>query len=202
MISLELAGIGPFIHITRCCLYTNSAVISFIGSYEELPGSNYLIHDGFESVIQALAQSIPTSTLFLNHTVKKIHWDQQNDSHVLVDCENGHVFTADHVIVTASLGYLKSEHSVLFEPPLPHEKVEAIEHLGYGYVDKFVIQFEEELFEGKYRRIDLIWNRDEEETDYFNIKENWHRLIHSVEFISPNAIQGKLHYSYVYYCCQ
>lgn len=110
---------------------------------------------------------------------------------MLVHCDNGHVFTADHVIVTASLGYLKSEYSVLFEPSLPYQKIEAIEHLGYGCVDKFVIQFEEELFDGKYRRVDLIWNRDDDEADMFNIKENWHRLIHSIEFITPNTIQGK-----------
>lgn len=163
----------------------------FVGSYEELPGSNYLIHEGFSSVINALACTIPEDNIFFNHHVTKIHWDPDG-RHIEVDCSNGQVFTADHLIVTVSLGYLKSEHLALFEPELPMEKQDAISNLGYGAVDKIIIEFEDALLDGKYRRIDFLWNNDEE--DEFNLKEHWYKKLNSFEFITPHSIQGKNKY--------
>lgn len=119
----------------------------------------------------------------------KLHWNEYHSDHVQIDCDNGHVITADHVVITVSLGYLKSEHSELFDPALPREKIESIEHLAFGSVDKIIVQFDEQLLDGRCRRIDLLWNGDEDENHHS--KEKWHRQINSVEFISPNTVQGR-----------
>lgn len=163
--------------------------VIILGSYEELAGSNFLIHEGFVSVIHALACTIPEHCIFLNHHVKRINWTH-GLKHAEVHCENGHVFTADHVIVTASLGYLKAEHNSLFDPPLPKQKAIAIEQLGFGAVDKVILEFENSVFGEAYRRIDLLWNQDEEHD--LNTKEHWYRKINAVEMITPKCLQGEL----------
>ena len=65
------------------------------------------------------------------------------DRPVTVTCKNGQKFTADHVIITASLGVLKERAASLFFPPLPDQKLEAIDKLGFGTVNKIVLVFEE-----------------------------------------------------------
>lgn len=57
--------------------------------------------------------------------VNRIDWTT-NDG-VKVSTENNSTLIADFVIVTPSLNVLKSNHETLFVPPLPNEKVEAIQ---------------------------------------------------------------------------
>ena len=61
--------------------------------------------------------------------VKKIKWDivdGQNKNKVVVECSDGSVYVAQHVIVTVSLGVLKERADSMFEPALPEEKLNAI----------------------------------------------------------------------------
>jgi monoamine oxidase len=51
-------------------------------------------------------------------------------------------FYADHVIVTCSLGHLKQYHDSLFNPALPKCKVDAIERMGFGNVEKVFLYYE------------------------------------------------------------
>jgi hypothetical protein len=61
--------------------------------------------------------------------VKKIKWDivdGKNRNKVVVECSDGSVYAAHHVIVTVSLGVLKETADSMFEPALPKEKLNAI----------------------------------------------------------------------------
>jgi protoporphyrinogen oxidase len=49
--------------------------------------------------------------------------------------------TFDHLVVSVPLGVLKASHQELFQPPLPPEKVEAIDRIGFGRVGKVFIRF-------------------------------------------------------------
>ena len=59
---------------------------------------------------------------------------------------DGSIMSADHVIVTVSLGVLKASirdddsGMLMFNPPLPSFKAEAISRLGFGVVNKLFIQ--------------------------------------------------------------
>jgi spermine oxidase len=51
------------------------------------------------------------------------------------------IVEADHVILTVSLGVLKSLSGSLFTPPLPHRKLKTISALGFGVMDKILLRF-------------------------------------------------------------
>jgi hypothetical protein len=62
--------------------------------------------------------------------VTKIMWDNlsgENKNKVAVECSDGSVYVADHVIVTMSLGVLKERGHSVFQPALPIQKLNAIE---------------------------------------------------------------------------
>lgn len=61
---------------------------------------------------------------------------------VEVVCENNQRFYADHVICTLPLGVLKHKANDLFKPLLPEYKMEAIERLLFGTVDKILLEYE------------------------------------------------------------
>lgn len=69
----------------------------------------------------------------------------------------------NHVIVTVSLGYLKKNHEAMFMPPLPRVKRDLIESIGFGTVNKIILEFKEPFW-GDAHGIKLIWEeRDHEE---------------------------------------
>lgn len=51
------------------------------------------------------------------------------DGVVKLITSGGKEYTADHVIMTPSLGVLKEQHETLFNPPLPASKVKNIKVL-------------------------------------------------------------------------
>ncbi|XP_017071711.1 spermine oxidase [Drosophila eugracilis] len=65
-------------------------------------------------------------------------------SKVILRCEDGDYFEADHVICTVSLGVLQEQHEKLFVPPLPPAKVNAIRSLTLGTVNKLYMEFEKQ----------------------------------------------------------
>lgn len=61
---------------------------------------------------------------------------------VEIVCENNQRFYSDHVICTVPLGVLKHKATSLFKPPLPEYKMEAIDRLLFGTVDKIILEYE------------------------------------------------------------
>ena len=55
-----------------------------------------------------------------------IKWKDLPEAKVVVECSDGTVYTADHAIVTVSLGVLKDKAQSLFCPALPPQKLNAI----------------------------------------------------------------------------
>jgi hypothetical protein len=86
-------------------------------------------------------QQLPLSDrIFLNKAVTSIDWDSEatSEKKIQVTCEDGSLYPADFVLVTASLGFLKSNMHSLFIPALPPFKKRAIQvnlncHKTYQY---------------------------------------------------------------------
>lgn len=172
--------------------------LSEFGCYEELPGVHYTIPPGFQSVLDILLSKVPQENIELEHTVKHICWDNsENESSVVVECANGRKLYADHLILTVSLGVLKNCPN-MFSPPLPIEKAEAIEKLGFGTVDKINLFFDEPIVDPDVFRVELLWDDEkykEEARNPDDLANSWFRKIYSFEVTHENILTGNnLHF--------
>lgn len=115
--------------------------------YREFPGDQITIAKGYSRVIETLAAVLPKDSVRLNTEVRRIDWCAE-DGPVKVHVDGGDVVTADHVIVTVSLGVLKAGlkkvadpgSALEFSPALPAFKKDAIGRLGFGVVDKLFME--------------------------------------------------------------
>ena len=132
-----------------------------------------VLAEGYQSVAIRLAEELPSNCLLLNKEVKTIHWSpgsggtdiEDTVDPITVVCQDGTVFAVDHVIVTVSLGVLKqkcaqstndSKQAPFFSPPLPTEKLAAIQKLGFGSISKVLLQFPQPLAE-EHGDLELLW---------------------------------------------
>ncbi|XP_052771740.1 spermine oxidase-like [Mya arenaria] len=176
------------------CNDLNDVSLGEFGCYEELPGVHYTIPPGFQSVLDILLNQVPENNILLEHSVKCIHWgNNENDGRVLVECENGKKFSAEHVIVTCSLGVLKASCDRMFEPPLPKEKKESIEKLGFGIVDRLNLYFDEPIVDADIFRVELLWDDHQYKDNVRNptdLATSWFRKIYSFEAVHSNVISA------------
>ncbi|KAM3721878.1 putative lysine-specific histone demethylase [Dirofilaria immitis] len=106
--------------------------------------------EGLIKFLIALCSGLPT---YLDHVVQQIEY---NGEKVTVKClVNGTeevVFNADCVLCTLPLGVLKRSvrhrnNAPLFHPELPNWKINAINSLGFGNVNKIMLFFEKPFWE-------------------------------------------------------
>ncbi|KAK4882733.1 hypothetical protein RN001_006052 [Aquatica leii] len=79
---------------------------------------------------------------------------------VEVICENGQKFYCDHVLCTVPLGVLKHTSKQLFEPNLPDYKMDAINRLLFGTVDKILLEYERPFLNPNITEVMLLWDGD------------------------------------------
>ncbi len=118
---------------------------SYVGaSYESLsarnwdqgeawPGENCFLTDSYQPIIEGLEKNCP---IHLNTIVKKIN-TRANDVEIITD---NAIFYADAVIITVPLGVLKTD-DIVFNPPLPKYKQQAIKRLGMGLFNITAIKY-------------------------------------------------------------
>ena len=84
-----------------------------------------------------------------------------------------YTLSADHVIVTVSLGVLKAGN-IQFRPSLPARKTDAIRKIGMGTLDKIFLQLNPaqsatlQNFVGKPSQIGFLWDKDVDLDDLAN----------------------------------
>ncbi|KAH6803152.1 polyamine oxidase 5 [Perilla frutescens var. frutescens] len=116
--------------------------------YVLFPGEEITIARGYSRVIEYFASVLPAGVIQLGRKVERIEWRADgtgpDDRPVTLHFSDGSTMSADHVIVTVSLGVLKrgisDESPAMFDPPLPRCKAGAISRLGYGVVNKVFLQ--------------------------------------------------------------
>lgn len=102
---------------------------------EEYEGGEAAIIGGYGRLATALAAGLD---IRLEHTVTSVRHD---DGGVEV-VAGGLSFRGSHAVVTLPLGVLKAR-AIVFDPPLPSSKVEAIDDMGYGRLEKVLLRFDE-----------------------------------------------------------
>ena len=154
------------------------------GTYCDLPGGNILLPDGYSSILGPLRKDVPSDSLLLSHAVTAVSWPPHAD-HVTVTCENGRRFTADHVICTFPLGVLQERAERLFVPPLPAERAQAIQRLGFGTANKIFLEYDRPFLPGNVTELLLAWGP----TDMTRpVAERWQRKIYSFSKMSETLL--------------
>ena len=154
----------------------------------DLPDTTY------QSIADAIAEEIPPDCIHLNAEVQSIHWTPATDTPqvapVTITCTNGKTYSADHVIVTVSLGVLKDRcHPAcslpMFHPKLPEEKLSAITKLGMGKVNKVALEFPSPIVDAQFESIELYWD----EKDYgFPQQYSWATRQYILERVEDSNI--------------
>jgi len=100
----------------------------------ELLGDHCFLPGGNGRLVAALAEGTPIE---YGAVVTRV---AAGTSGALAETADGREFSADAVLVTASLGVLKAG-IIAFDPPLPPRKAQAIERMGFGVLNKVVLLF-------------------------------------------------------------
>ncbi|KAL7117437.1 hypothetical protein ACP275_03G071500 [Erythranthe tilingii] len=114
--------------------------------YGGFGGAHCMIKGGYSAVVESLGEGI---CVHFDHVVTDISYstndceaDSKLHKKVKVSISNGKEFSGDAVLVTVPLGCLKAE-SIKFSPPLPEWKYSSIKRLGFGVLNKLVLEFSE-----------------------------------------------------------
>lgn len=128
-----------------------------------------------------------------NTVVTKIKYDQP-DGKVLVECEDGTTYAADHVIFTASLGVLKDRHWQLFEPLLSQDKIDSIDGMMIGTSNKIFLEFDRPFWEEGWKGASFLWRNEEiKEALADPVNGDWLTGIYGftpVNKLNPNVLLG------------
>ncbi|GFS88301.1 spermine oxidase [Nephila pilipes] len=188
--------------ITGCHSMDETSLSDF-GSYSELPGGNVSIPGGFHLIINFLADILPKDSIRLQCEVKHIKWkmktqiqeheaSKESDSNIggvspnqiSIECGDGSKWLTQHVIVTLPLGVLKIKAEELFEPKLPDYKMECIENLSFGAVNKIYLEYDRPFLNAEISEVITLWARMEEE----DISKTWFRKIYSFRRYTENIL--------------
>ncbi|RLN06138.1 hypothetical protein BBJ28_00004732 [Nothophytophthora sp. Chile5] len=101
------------------------------------PGPHCIVPDGMERFIDHLSAPVET-VIRTNARVVSINCESSDS--VVIECADGRRVTADRVVVTCSLGFLKSG-KLLFQPELPVAKAAAVARSQMGQCMKVLVQF-------------------------------------------------------------
>nr|GMD93783.1 lysine-specific histone demethylase 1 homolog 3 [Ipomoea batatas] len=114
--------------------------------YGGFGGAHCMIKGGYSAVVESLGEGL---TIHFNHAVTDIMYNTESSitsdgftNKVKVSTSNGKEFSGDAVLITVPLGCLKAG-AINFTPPLPHWKSLSIQRLGFGVLNKVVLEFPE-----------------------------------------------------------
>ncbi|KAL8569528.1 hypothetical protein ACOMHN_002075 [Nucella lapillus] len=123
------------------------------GQYKTLPGHEMMFTGkGYSGFVEKVRGNIPDEAIQYNAEVSKICW---GGDEVEILCKDGRKYSADHVVVTCSLGHLKANHQRMFEPPLPNSKAGAIQRRGFGRVTKLFLYYDQPV---RQQGVKLAWS--------------------------------------------
>jgi spermine oxidase len=131
--------------------------------YEDLEGNHFTkLKYGYGKVIEEISTRIPQDLIKLNEIVERI--DYREDDVIRITVYNSNEkkrksYTASAIISTLPLGVLKRSHQEIFTPKLPSNKINSIEKLGFGIVDKLWVVFDQP-FDDDFDSLQFIWRND------------------------------------------
>uniref|UniRef100_T1PJ96 Flavin containing amine oxidoreductase n=1 Tax=Musca domestica TaxID=7370 RepID=T1PJ96_MUSDO len=123
------------------------------------------IPTGMNSILDDVIINIDSDNLLIGRPVGEIKWlsngSMSRDTKKSVNCLDGSVINADHIICTVPLGVLKTFAGLMFKPPLPAEKLNAIKNLGFGSPVKIYFEYKNPLPEWFSTNLRPLWSSEE-----------------------------------------
>jgi len=151
--------------------------------------SEPILEGGYQNLVKFLVKSLDgLANVHLNQTVRKILWSEEEGK---VCTEDGKIYTADFVVVALPLGVLKQESQELFDPALPINKLEIIERLGFGVMNKIFLHFDSIFWDQDNPGIQLVkTDVDYEENE--DLFDTWQNHIAGFDSVcgQPNVLCG------------
>ena len=136
----------------------------------EFEGEHTQVVGGYQQVPRGILQYPTLLDLRTRKSARRIIYDPdgRRGGTARIVCDDGQVFDADRIILTTSLGVLKEE-SLSFDPPLPKWKLEPINRLGFGVLNKIVLVYDKPFWNvdqdmfGLLRDSDVAGSLDQED---------------------------------------
>ena len=132
-------------------------------AYEDCEGDRWInLKYGYAGLVNHLKSKLANTNILLNEVVSKIDYSGDRVEVLSVNSKSSKnsKFSAKYCLSTVPLGYLKANYKNLFKPSLPTEKVQAIEKLGFGLLQKFFILFDGQPFENDTQGFQVLWRND------------------------------------------
>ena len=114
---------------------------------EELSGGDVIVPAGLGGVVEPWARG---QDIRFGQTVERVGYDHDG---VRVKTAQGLEIRAKKLILTVPLGILK-KGTIVFDPPLPKEKMEAIGRIGFGNYQKTALLYDELFWDPKLHLFD------------------------------------------------
>lgn len=180
----------------ECCVNGTHSLdeigLSASALYKTFPGLDCTFPKGYDGLIKNLLLELPSDLVTFNCPVRCIQWNNtEEESPVIVECENGEKTTADHVIVTVSLGYLKKHHSTMFHPPLPLHKLQSIQRQGFGTNNKIFVEFDSPWWDADCEIIHFLWEDEDAVGDQIpDVQRSWIKKLFGFTVLKPTERYG------------
>jgi spermine oxidase len=170
-----------------CTRLTESSVKEY-GSYVRFDDTNHEFPGGYSKLVKFLSDKLPEESIKLNHPVDEILVDVG----VIVKCKNGTVFNADHVIVTSSLNFLKENYKTFLPRQLiTEDKIAAISSLKMGYVNKFVLVYDDMSFYPQDKdSLHILHLENDYDCENYNVKTDWYKKIGKFDRFFGNILRA------------
>lgn len=117
--------------------------LKFFWMEECIDGENLFVAGTYKKVLEKIAEPANKTGIRFNHRVKRLvssSGTTSNDPKVTVELDGKESETFDEVVMTAPLGWLKTNLDA-FEPALPQRLQDGIAAIGYGHLDKVCLCF-------------------------------------------------------------
>ncbi|KAM3606035.1 uncharacterized protein V6R79_009707 [Siganus canaliculatus] len=193
---LRLGLISTMLKVEACVNGTHSldeVGLGAYGLYKTLPGLDCTFPGGYEGLIKNLMSELPGGLVTYKQPVRCVHWNnsEKGGDSVVIECETGEKITADHVIVTIPLGYLKKHHSTMFKPPLPLHKLHTIQRLGFGTNNKIFVEFDSPWWDADCEVIYFLWEDEDAMVDQIpDVQRSWIKKLFGFTVLKPTERYG------------
>uniref|UniRef100_UPI0037E7C9B7 peroxisomal N(1)-acetyl-spermine/spermidine oxidase-like n=1 Tax=Semicossyphus pulcher TaxID=241346 RepID=UPI0037E7C9B7 len=181
----------------HCCVNGTHSMdevgLGAYGLYKTLPGLDCTFPKGYEGLIENLMAELPSGLVTYNRPVRCVRWNNKDkrENTLTVECDDGERITADHVIITVPLGYLKKHCSALFSPPLPLHKLHSIQRLGFGTNNKIFVEFDSPWWDAECEVIHLVWEDEDDVVDQVpDLQRSWIKKLFGFTVLKPTERYG------------